>query len=217
MQKPFSYIAFLWLILSSCKVTADNIVGTYQQKARNTSILIIKKDKTFEFTGSEIITTANSYPLSSNFNFLTRGTWELDNHQLLLTSFIADSVEYENNMTDSIGRFTSITSFNFWNRYGDPVLIRLIQLPAAKSKPHFGNSLYLFAQDFKATDTVKFHFDGYPDFNYPGSVPYAIGNNTHKIILREPYRPAVFNHLRFTYKKNNLLVSENNLSFAKKK
>ena len=219
MRKLLSYSALLWVILSSCKVTADNLVGIYQQIDRTTSILIIKKDKTFEFTGPEEIMTSNSNPVSSSLNFLTTGTWELNNHQLLLNSFTADSpgYEYENVTTDSITRFTSLTSFHFWNRYGDPVSIRFIQLPPAKTKPHFGNSLYLFAQDFKATDTIKFHLDAYPDFTYPGSIPYAIANNTHKIILREPYRSAVFNNTSFTCKKNKLHGSENKLAFAKKK
>jgi len=217
MQKPLFFIALLCLIVSSCKVTADTVVGTYQQQEGTATRLVIKKDKTFEFIGPVII-TATGYTYSpTDQNVLAAGGWELNNKQLLLTSFINDSVEYESSTTDSIARFTSVTSFNFWNRYGDPVPIRSIRLPGSKSKPHFGNGLYLFAQDFKATDTVKFCFEGYPDFTYPGSVPYAIGNNTHKIVLREPYRRSVFNQTIFSCQKNKLLAAENNLAFIKKK
>ncbi len=215
MIKPLSYTALLWIILSSCNVTTNNVIGAYEQKDRATTILFIKKDKTFEFTGQEMTKTAGS-PFTDNLNFRTRGTWEFDKHHLLLNSFPADSLEYDNTTTDSISRFTSLTSFNFWNRYGDPVSIRFIRVSSTKTKPHFGNTLLLFAQDFKPTDTIRFHFDGYADFKYPGCVPYAIGNNTHKIILREPYRPAVFHNTILAIKKNRLLA-ENNLVFAKKK
>jgi len=217
MQKPVPYIALL-LFLISCKLTADNIAGTYQQGNKISSRLILKKDKTFEFAGREnIVSSPDASTNSNHLNFLTSGTWELKSNQLMLNSSAIDSLSHEYGFTDSIARFTSITSFNFWNRYGDPVSIRSILLPPARTKPHFGNCLYFFAQDFKPTDTLVFHFDGYPDFIYPGTIPYAIGNNMHKIILREPYRPAAFNNTVFTLKKNKLLTTENNLVFTKKK
>jgi len=217
MKKPFFLIALLCLTLPSCKITADSVVGTYQQKEGTAARLMIKKDKTFEFIGPVIITAAGYSYSPSDQNVLAAGSWEIKNKQLLLNSFTTDSLGYENGTTDSIARFTSVTSFNFWNRYGDPVSIRSIRLPGSKAKPHFGNGLYLFAQDFKSTDTVRFCFEGYPDFTYPGSVPYAMGNNTHKITLREPYRSSVFNQTMFTCKKNKLLALKNNLAFTKKK
>lgn len=218
MQKTVFYIAVLIVVLSSCKLTEDNIVGTYQQKGVTTAKLILKKDRTFEFIGREPGSFASNPPSTNvNPNFITSGTWKLKNKQIWLNSAITDSLRSEEKITDSIARFTSITAFNFWNRYGDPVSIRSIFLPPAKTKPHFGNSLYLFAQDFNKTDTVIFHFDGYPDFVYPGSVPYSIGNNMHKIILREPYRPAVFNNSTLLCKKNKILLPGDNIAFIKKK
>lgn len=208
MRLSFLYIALLLLLFSACKVTEEYIIGVYQPKEKNTPRLVLKKDRTFEFTGISSD--------SGNLNILTTGTWQLNKNKLVLNSFTTGTPDYETGMTDSITRFTSITSFNFWNRYGDPLSIRSILLPPAKPKPHFGNNLYLFAQDFKATDTVKFKFDGYPDFVYPGSVPYSIGNNTHKITLREPYREGIFNNTVFTIKKNMLLSSGNNSPLKKK-
>ena len=154
--------------------------------------------------------------MTDHLNFLTRGTWDLNSNHVTLNSSASDSLNVDYSFTDSITRFTSITSFNFWNRYGDPVFIRSIQLFRAKPKPHFGNSLYLFAQDFQRTDTLVFQFDGYPDFTYPGSIPYAIGNNTHKIILHEPYRSSAFNNTILIPKKNKLVSSQNSTVFTKK-
>ena len=130
------------IIPSSCKMTEGNIIGSYQQKEKIPAKLILKKDETFEFTGPEIKLIGKSYSATTNQYFLTTGTWQLSGKKLILNSFITDSLENGNRVTDSIARFTSITSFNFWNRYGDPVSIWSIMLPSSKTKPYFGNNLY---------------------------------------------------------------------------
>lgn len=216
MHIPAFYIALL-LAFSSCKLTADSVAGTYRQDNKISSRLILRKDKTFEFTGNKtalVDSTTTTNP--NNLNFLTSGTWELRSNHIMLSSSSFDSLSGEHSFTDSIERFTSITSFNFWNRYGDPVSIRFIRLSPTKTKPHFGNSIYLFAQDFPRTDTLVFQFEGYPDFSYPGSIPYAIGNNKHKIVLQEPYLSSAFNNTVLIPKKNKLLTPQNNIVFTKK-
>jgi hypothetical protein len=216
MHKPALYITFL-LAFSSCKLTADTVAGTYRQENKISSRLILRKDKTFEFSGNNCTLVGSAIPANSNnLNFLTCGTWELRSSQIMLNSSASDSLNLEHSFTDSIERFTSITSFNFWNRYGDPVSIRSIRLSPAKTKPHFGNSIYLFAQDFPRTDTLVFQLEGYPDFFYPGSIPYAIGNNMHKIVLQEPYLSSAFNNTVLIPKKNKLLTRQNNIVFTKK-
>lgn len=216
MQKPTLYIALLF-ILSSCKLTDANITGTYQQQNQASAKLILNEDKTFEFAGRKDIGCISKVAAQpDNINFLTSGTWNLNSNKLWLNSFTGDSLKQDYHFTDSIARFTSITSFNFWNRYGDPVSIRSIHLSPAKSKPHFGNSLYLFSQDFKTTDTLIFHFDGYPDFTYPGSIPYSIGNNIHKIVLWEPYFPAAFSNTVFIPGKKKITTVEKDLVLIKK-
>ncbi len=198
-------------------MTADSVAGTYQQENKSSAKLILRKDKTFEFAGKKNMASTNSHlSQSDNSNFLTSGTWDIKSNQLWLNSFTADSLKQDYYFTDSIARFTTITSFNFWNRYGDPVSIRSIQVSPARSKPHFGNSLYLFAQDFKSSDTLVFHFEGYPDFTYPGSIPFSIGNNTHKIVLWEPYFPAAFNNAAFIPKKNKIITADNDFVLTKK-
>jgi len=216
MQKPSYYIALL-LALSSCKPTAETIAGTYRQENKISSRLVLNKDKTFEFAGdNSALIDGVSSPNWENLNFLTSGTWEFSSNHVRLNSLGIDSMSVTPAFTDSITRFTSITSFNFWNRYGEPVSIRSIRLYRSKTKPHFGNSLFFFAQDFPRTDTLVFQLEGYPDFSYPGSIPYAIGNNTHKILLHEPYRSSVFNNTVLIPKKNRLLSPKNDIVFTKK-
>ena len=216
MQRPVYYIALL-LALSSCKLTDETVAGIYQQEHAMSSRLILNKDKTFEFTGNKSALPESDLTAGAdNLNFLTSGTWEFSSNHVKLQSRDVDSMSVAPPFTDSITRFTSITSFNFWNRYGDPVSIRSIRLYRSKTKPHFGNSLFFFAQDFQRTDTIVFQLEGYPDFSYPGSIPYAIGNNTHKIVLHEPYRSSVFNNTVLIPKKNRLLSAKNDIVFTKK-
>ena len=216
MQKPLYYIASL-LVLSACKLTADNVAGIYQQENKISSRLILKKDKTFEFAGDKSALIEPGSPATSdNLNFLTSGTWEFSSNHVKLRSGHIDSLNVTPAFTDSITRFTSITSFNFWTRNGDPVSIRSIRFFRSKTKPHFGNGLFFFAQDLQRTDTLVFHLEGFPDFTYPGSIPYAIGNNIHKIVLHEPYRSSVFNNTVFIPKRNKLLSPKNDIVFTKK-
>lgn len=216
MRNPACYTALL-LFLVSCKLSSENIAGTYQQGSRSTAKLILRKDQTFEFAGRKnLISPVASANRDSTFKILTSGTWEYRNKQVWLNSFDAPDYSSGYGCTDSIARFTSISSFNFWDRYGEPVSIRSIHFTPSRAKPHFGNSLYLFAQDFKRTDTLVFQLDGYPDFRYPGSIPFAIGNNMHKIVLWEPYQPSLFRQVAVVPKRKKMLVQGNDLVLTKR-
>jgi hypothetical protein len=214
--KLFVLVIFTGLF-SACKVTEKNITGTYYPRQSQLTRLILKEDKTFELA---LLNPAIDSLLLTHYpsqNFFTTGTWQLENKKLLLTSNSSANASYACITQDSISRFTTISSFNFWNRFGDPVSIRYIVLPPSKAKPHFGNSLFYFAQDFKVTDTLQFHFDGYPEFNFPGSIPPAIGNNMHKITFTEPCLPNVFKDISFAVKVNKLISPTGKVTFIKRK
>jgi len=92
MEKLAYYIALL-LALSSCKLTADTVVGTYQQDHKIASRLILKKDKTFEFAGdNSALISGGSSANPDNTNFLTSGTWEFTSNQITLNSRGSDSI-----------------------------------------------------------------------------------------------------------------------------
>lgn len=208
-------LPYILILIASCKVTEKDITGTWQPGNQQSTRLILKEDKSFEFALLNPATDSLMFPSKTTMNFCTIGQWSLDNNKLVLTSYTG-TTSVQPGIYDSITRFTSLSSFNFWNRYGDPVPIRYIVLQS-KTKPHYGNSLFFFAQDFKETDTIRFYFDGYPPFFFPGTIPAAIGNNNHKVILTEPQRNDVFDELSFTAKKNLLSCSAGKLKFQKRK
>jgi hypothetical protein len=174
------------LILFSCKAS-KHVTGIYHAGKDAGAQLVLKTDSTFEwiYPGSKAIEIGTS-STPRNQLYYSGGKWTFDRGQLLL---IASANEDAKNTyaNDSISRFTSISSFNFWNRFGEQVKIRAIKLPRSLPKPHFGNTLYFFSQDFHKTDTLVFYLDGYRPFVYPGTIPSAIGDNIHKITLFEPY------------------------------
>lgn len=217
-MKPFiPGIALLYILLPSCRVTEKNIAGIYQPLNGQRTRIELRPDHSFELALLHPGTDTLLFPHRDPVNCFTRGTWEYDNKTIVLKSRIDPVLQPSAAIDDSITRFTNISSFNFWTRYGDPVSIRSISLPPSQPKPHYGNSLYFFAQDFKETDTLKFYFDGFPPFSFPGSIPSSIGNNIHKIVLHEPYHPAPLPDLHFRVKRNELVFTRNKIRFKKNK
>jgi hypothetical protein len=207
----------LLYISISCRISEKSLTGVYSPERNQRTRLILREDKTFEFALLNPATDTLIFRETNPSNFSTTGYWEYDKKGLVLKSSRENLPVTAQAIDDSVTHFTSISSMNFWNRYGDPVPIRYILLPPARTKPHFGNSLYFFVQDFKQSDTLRFYFDGYPPFNFPGSIPPTIGNNMHKIVLNEPYRHAPLPSLSFIVKKDKLLYTANKLRLLKRK
>lgn len=184
-------------VLTSCKVTEKSIPGVYQSSGLLKAQLTIKEDKTFELGG---LNSGHSNALAGGgLNDHTTGIWILKEKKVQLILAKGSVID------DSITRFTNISCFNFWDKDGAPISIRYILIPVSKLKPHFGNSLYFFSQDFKPADTLTFYFDGYPPFYFPGSIPSTIGNNMHKITMQLP-DPNVTAVIKLKARKKRLIV-----------
>lgn len=203
-MKLLILILFTVLIVASCKVNEKMIPGHYFSKNPNDIEFVFNENETFEM---KMELSPGFY--SGGEQEQTTGVWRLENTRLKLLQPQIPLID------DSITRFTNISCLNFWNIKGDPVSIRYILVPPEKLKPHFGNSLYFFSQDFKSTDTLTFYFEGYPPFKFPGSVPSTIGNNMHKITMKEPYgkRPP---EMEFIVRKKGLLLLPHKVRYTKK-
>jgi hypothetical protein len=182
------------LVITSCKVPEKAIPGVYETKLTYPGKLKLLEDHTYEL---EILVPGSE--TSSHGNLNSTGIWQLKNNRLKLSPHKKVLVD------DSITRFTNISCFNFWTPNGDPVSIRSILFTPTMPRPHFGNSLYFFAQDFKPTDTLTFYFDGYPPFRFPGTIPATIGNNMHRITLVE-HNHAASREVKFIVKGRRLVL-----------
>jgi len=202
-MKLLIVITLYLFVLASCKVDEKTIPGNYLPKGSRNVEFIFNENKTFDLG---MTTSATHYAFRTA---QATGIWKLENNRLKLMEPKTPFID------DSITRFTNISCFNFWDNNGDPVSIRYIRVPPEKLKPHFGNSLYFFSQDFKPTDTLTFYFDGFPPFKFPGSVPSTIGNNMHKITMLEPNRHQL-PQIEFIVRKKGLLLLPKKIRYIKK-
>lgn len=196
-------------------MSEESLAGKYQLQNNTASTLILHSDKTFEFSVVGEKATAVFIPDTNTLNFYSTGQWQLQkNNKLILQT--SPAIQPENKINDSVTHFTNISAIHFWNRFGEPISIRSISIAKGKAKPHFGNGLYFFSQDFKDTDTLVFNFEGYPSISYPGDIPYTFGNNMHKVTLTEDTL-LNFASIDFNIKSNSLLTEDNQLHFKKRK
>lgn len=209
----------LSFLIVSCKVTEKNITGTYRLKDVPKTKLVLHKNNTFSFTKNFAQPGPAFFPDSTEMNFQTTGHWQLTkNGLLLLNSFPAMSTGNHAAMADSVQYNSSITSFSFWDSYGDPVPIRFIKFLPAKIKFHRGNSISFFIEDFNPRDTMEFHFYGYAPVKWPGITPQdQQQNNTHRITLYEPVRPGYLTNIPLTADRKKLVSADKSFALVKSK
>ncbi|MCG2618102.1 hypothetical protein LZZ85_27615 [Terrimonas sp. NA20] len=176
-------------LLVSCSA-GKQVSGVYHTPGGEAQ-LSLKADSSFEwiYPGDKAVEIGTSRT-NRTLLYFAGGKWSMDKSQLVLIPSSDDGAFSGPVANDSISRFTTISSINFWNRFGEQVKIRAIRIAKSQLKPHFGNSLYFFAQDFKRSDTLIFYLEGYRPFTYPGSIPGTIGDNIHKVTLYEPSQDA---------------------------
>jgi hypothetical protein len=202
-MKLLIVITIFLILLPACKVSEKIIAGHYLLKGSRDVEFILNENKTFDL-GLATAATHYNFPGAQ-----ATGIWQLEKNRLKLMQPKTPFID------DSITRFTNISCLNFWDNNGDPVSIRYIMVPPEKLKPHFGNSLYFFSQDFKSTDTLVFYFDGFPPFKFPGSVPSTIGNNMHKITMLQPNRNQL-PQVQFIVRKKGLLLLPEKMRYIKR-
>lgn len=209
----------LFFLTVSCRVTEKNIAGTYTLKDVPKTKLLLHKDNTFSFTKNFAQPGPAFFPDSTEMNFQTAGSWELTKKgTLLLNSFPATIAVKDHTIADSVQYNTSITSFSFWDRYGDPVPIRFIKFLPTKIKFHRGNSISFFIEDFNPKDTMEFHFYGYAPMKWPGATPQdQQQNNTHRITLYEPVRPGYLINVTLTADRKKLVSTDKSFALVKSK
>ena len=210
-------IFFFLVLLSSCNVTEENIVGTYYLKESPKTRLVLNKDKTFVFVKNFSKPGIEVFPDSTDRNFRTTGNWQLNKKQLVVNSFPNKSLGQTWTWSVIAAKDSSITSLSFWDVYDDPVPIRFIKFPNNRIKFHLNNTISFFASDFNKTDTLEFHLYGYRPFTWP-TMEYNYESNNHvKIILNEEPRMGFFKDIVFLAKRKKLISTNKSFSLKKSK
>jgi hypothetical protein len=218
MKITIPEIIAVLVFFSSCKVTEENIAGTYRLKQYPKTRLILNSDKTFEFTKNLPKPGVTVFPDSTDLNFRTTGSWQMNKkNKLLLNSFPERPTDHPVAITDTLTRNTSISSISFWDAYDDPAPIRFIKFPNNRIKLRFGNSIYFFTEDFNKKDMLEFHFYGYSPYTWPGRSYNNDNNNHYKITLNEPDRQGFFKNVIFTVKRNKIISTRSRFTLIKAK
>jgi hypothetical protein len=192
MKVFISAILVMQLVLS-CNTSGKNISGVYRLRPASRTMLILHEDHRFEFIKNFAEPGPAFFPDSTDLNFRTAGNWQQGQKgQLILNSFTANQDNINELTSDSITRNTDISSFSFWDQYGDPLAIRLIRFPANRAKLHKSNIVSFFAEDFAAYDTIEFHFYGYRPYRWIITPAERMNNHQHRITLYEPFRAGYF-------------------------
>jgi len=208
---------FITVLFFSCKVTEQTIPGTYRLKNSSKTKLVLNPDKTFEFVKNFSEPGPVFFPDSNDLNFRTTGNWQWDKTgKVILTSFPGIS-SFTQQATDSISYNTDITSFSFWDQYGDPVPIRFIRFPENRTKLHKSHVISFFAEDFVGSDTMEFHFYGYAPYRWINPPVQKGINNRHKIILYEQIRKGFFTNLVLATERKKLIAPDKSFSLHKSK
>ncbi len=215
-MKVLLYALLGLTLFCSCKLTEQNLAGTYRLKGPSKTKLVLNKDKTFEFVKNFSEPGPVFFPDSNELNFRTTGHWQLDhNNQLILNSFPASSMVFAKEASDSITRNADITSFSFWDQYGDPIAIRFIRFPENRTKLHKSNVISFFAEDFVRTDTLEFHFYGYMPYRWISTRSETTSNSRHKITLYEQNRQGYFSNVIFVTDRKKITAPDKSFSLFK--
>lgn len=216
-MKKYFILLLTAATLFSCKVSQRNIAGTYQLNSPSRTKLVLKEDKTFEFVKNFSEPGPIFFPDSTEFNYRTDGKWELGNNGSLILNSFPDQAGTGQPMTDSLTRTDGITSFSFWNQYGDAVNIRFMKFPPDKVKLFKANIISFFAEDFNSNDSLEFHFYGYPPLKWPEDFPgKPSGSLAHRITLYEQQRNSVFKDVELHIRRNKLLAKDKSFALYKK-
>lgn len=203
--------------LFSCSISERKIAGTYHLKEESRTRLVLHKDNTFEFVKNFDEPGPVFFPDSTERNFRTKGNWTLNEEKkVVLNSFNNKTLTPSLHDRDSIIPNTTLTSFSFWNHYGDPVAIRFIKFPPDKIKLYNANTISFFAGDFAKTDTLEFHFYGYRPVKWPNHFIQNMADNfSHRVTLFEEHRDGFFSNVIFFPSKKKLISPDKSFAMYK--
>ena len=210
-MRYYFYLLFAAAI-TSCGTVRNTLPATYCLKSSTRTHLVLEKNGGFEFVKNLTEPGPAFFPDSLELNFKTSGTWRLEKGRtLVLNSDLSEKKTPGFSDTATIN--PSLTSFSFYNEYGDPVAIRFMKFPPNKIKLYKGNSISFFAGDLTAADSLEFHFYGYPPVNWPADfVNKDTANHSHTITLYQDNRPGFFKDQVFYIRKDKIITRDRNIT-----
>lgn len=208
------YFLFLFIaaVITSCHSSRNAVVGTYSLQTSPRTYLKLIDNGRFEFVKNLSEPGPAFFPDSLELNFKTSGTWRLEKgRKLVLNSDLSEKKTPGFSDTATIN--PSLTSFSFYNEYGDPVAIRFMKFPPNKIKLYKGNSISFFSGDLTAADSLEFHFYGFRPVSWPADFANKdTANHSHTITLYQDNRPGFFKAQVFYIRKNKIISRDRSIA-----
>ncbi len=216
------------LIIASCSVKKEKLIGQYEMKDNSQTRIIIYPDSTFQLYSAEQNPFLHPFEHPDKYFFTTKGFWEVSKKKLLITS---DTIVEGEQSIEIIGETTidyDGLEVIFLDYKNDTIPVLEVAIGDSFSVAAFHSAMpyfYFKPADFKSSnldvnkltknaDSLKFTFYGYPPITY--SFEMLIG---HKYTFRlfPILKPSLFFQKPMTIRKNKLVDKEYNYKFFKRK
>jgi len=199
-----AFISTLYVLLvSSCKVTEKDIVGSYQLDRFPKTTLKINSDKTFEFSKNNRNPYLHPFDHPDEYYADTKGTWQtVDKKTISLTSQ-SDTLTYPLiSVVTQPARDKKWSHFTFYDKYGDTVKVLYVQYTDSSISAAMHRSMDYFTEDLTKRDTLEFHFYGYRPYVFIGGQK---ANQDYSITLKPSFQPNFFRGTEFRIKRKQLI------------
>ncbi|MBK6825883.1 MAG: hypothetical protein IPG86_02930 [Chitinophagaceae bacterium] len=209
----FAIISTLFVLLvSSCKVTENDIIGSYQLDRSPKTTLKINSDKTFEFSKNNRNPYLHPFDHPDEYFADTKGTWQAVGKKTIALTSQRDTLTYPLvSVVKQPARDNKCSHFTFYDKYGDTVKVLYVQYTDSSISAKMHRSMDYFTQDLTKRDTLEFHFYGYRPYVFIG------GQNTNQdyiVTLKPSFQPNFFRGTEFRIKRKQLTDIERKGNFT---
>jgi len=196
-------------------VTETNFIGSYSMDKVPKTTFTFNKDKTFSFTRINSNPYLHPFDHTDEYHITTRGNWGFVTKNVIELVSQIDTVIYPLVQIDKLqSKNDSLSQFNFYDIYGDPVKILYVQRNDSSVVYALHRSMDFFSSNLKKENTLEFHFYGYLPFKFTND---SKTNNDFKITLRPFFKPSFFFRKHFIVSKGKIRDSRNNIKFKRQK
>ncbi|MEO8116831.1 MAG: hypothetical protein ABI653_04225 [Bacteroidota bacterium] len=189
---------------SSCKVTYQNVTGTYVLVNEPKTRLILNSDTTFKFLKINKDPYLYTHDHIDQRFYFTTGNFYLNGRKLQLTS-ISDSIIYNATNVKLTKSKEDYSEFEFYDIYNDSVGAGYIILPDSSTViPGFDNkkNFYRFSEDITKIKSLEFVFYGYGHWKYSAD---DNSNYTINVQFIPVFKPNIFNKTLFKVRGNTII------------
>jgi hypothetical protein len=215
-MKPKHFLIVAVLIVSSCKITRDNLTGGFSCKPIPTIRLNLYKDSTFEFIKINKNPYLHPFEHPDEYFFVSTGYWKLSSSkELILNSKPNSRYSYKSPQVIEKPRANVLSShFAFYDLYKKPVDILYVELQDKSTVMVLHRSMPDFSYDFSKGDTLKFYFYGYPPYTFiKNKRPTA----DYEIRLLPNLNSNYFSDKKLKAHKNRIVDANNKVVFKRMK